>query len=150
MKQTRVIRRPLLLLLFSVGGALFSGCVSDGPSGVAGHPTPAQVRELTIDGLSDDRWVYVSLETGAIVGDSPLGDAAGDAAWRVRSDWDVAFCGDLIRTNGGSSGSGRGSVQRIDNKSFHAIDEAPVDGYSIDTPDAVVRHMGNGGIRYEK
>ena len=81
----------------------------------------------------------ISLETGSKVGESPLGDAAQDAAWKARTDWDIALCGELIRTNGGTSGNGQGAVQRVQNKSFNALDQAPADGYTTDTDDIVIR-----------
>ena len=49
------------------------------------------------------------------------------------------LCGELIRTNGGTSGNGQGAVQRVQNKSFNALDQAPADGYTTDTDDIVIR-----------
>ena len=72
-------------------------------------------------------------------GETPNGDAAQDAAWKARTDWDIALCGELIRTNGGTSGNGQGAVQRVQNKSFNALDQAPADGYTTDTDDIVIR-----------
>ncbi len=100
---------------------------------------PARVESLTIEGLNDQTWVYVSLEQGKVVGSSPLGDEEQDAAWKARTDWDFALCGELIRTNSGTSGSGNGGIQSVTNKSFNALDEAPVDGYTVDTDDRIVR-----------
>lgn len=96
-------------------------------------------KTLSVEGLSDDQWVYISLETGNKVGTSPLGDAAQDAAWKARTDWDIALCGELVRTNGGTSGNGQGAIQQIPNKSFNALDQAPADGYTTDTDDIVIR-----------
>ena len=97
------------------------------------------MKTLSVEGLSDDQWVYISLETGRKIGTSPLGDAAQDATWKARTDWDIALCGELIRTNGGTSGDGQGAVQRVQNKSFNALDEAPADSYTTDTDDIVIR-----------
>lgn len=114
------------------------GCSRD--NGTDTPPTtPAQVETLTIEGLDDQTWVYVSLEEGRTVGTSPLGDVEQDAAWKARTDWDIAFCGELLRTNSGTSGNGAGGIQPVTNKSFNALDEAPADGYRTDTDDRVIR-----------
>ena len=57
-----------------------------------------------------DQWTYISLESGTVVGTGKLGDAASDAAWAIRDDWDIAICDTLLRTNGGGSGKGRGGI----------------------------------------
>lgn len=64
---------------------------------------------LSVD-LVDNQWTYVSLGEGCVVGRSPLGDAVADSAWARRLDWDVALCNGQIRTNGGTSGHGRGGM----------------------------------------
>ena len=115
-----------ILLLAMTGCAILAGCASDGSGDKGPAPEPAQVKTL-------------SVETGSKVGESPLGDAAQDAAWKARTDWDIALCGELIRTNGGTSGNGQGAVQRVQNKSFNALDQAPADGYTTDTDDIVIR-----------
>lgn len=114
------------------------GCSRDNGTG-APSPAPAQVETLTIEGLDDQTWVYVSLEEGRTVGTSPLGDVEQDAVWKARTDWDIAICGELLRTNSGTSGNGAGGIQSVTNKSFNALDEAPADGYLTDTDDRVIR-----------
>ena len=54
--------------------------------------------------VSDTCWTYLSLETGRVVGTALLGDEQAEAEWRQRTDWDIALCGDLLRTNSGTSG----------------------------------------------
>ena len=107
-----------LLLLALAGCAILAGCASDGSDDKGPAPEPAQVKTLSVEGLSDDQWVYISLETDRKIGTSPLGDAAQDA---------------------GTSGNGQGAVQRVQNKSFNALDQAPADGYTTDTDDIVIR-----------
>ena len=128
-----------ILMLAMAGCTILAGCASDDSGDKGPAPEPARVKTLSVEGLSDDQWVYISLETGNKVGTSPLGDAAQDATWKARTDWDIALCGELIRTNGGTSGDGQGAVQRVQNKSFNALDEAPADGYTTDTDDIVIR-----------
>lgn len=118
-----------------------AGSCSQDNSNTPGTPAePARVESLTIEGLNDQTWVYVSLEQGKVVGSSPLGDEEQDAAWKARTDWDFALCGELIRTNSGTSGTGNGGIQSVTNKSFNALDEAPTDGYTVDTDDRIIRH----------
>lgn len=114
-----------LLLLALAGCAILAGCASDGSDDKGPAPEPAQVKTLSVEGLSDDQWVYISLETGRKIGTSPLGDAAQDAAWKARTDWDIALCGELIRTNGGTSATARepfnGSRTRVSMRSTRRL-----------------------------
>jgi hypothetical protein len=129
-------------LMLSLAIAMTACSSSSEDDGGKTSPTPtvaAETQQLTIDGVDDTTWVYVSLATCKVMGSSTLGDAAGDALWAARTDWDVAFCGELIRTNGGTSGSGKAALQLITNKSYNALDTAPEDGYLADTDDQVIR-----------
>ena len=47
------------------------------------------------------------------MGTSAFGDSSADSEWRQRTDWDIAVCGDLIRTNSGMSGTGNGGIQVV-------------------------------------
>lgn len=87
--------------------------------------------------VQQQQWSYLNLQKGLVVGTSPLGDTAADQQWYSRTDWDIAFCGDMIRTNGGTSGSGQGSIQVI-NQPFDAVLEAPADDYITDRDDIEV------------
>ena len=70
-----------------------------------------------------DQWTYISIEQGVVVGTGKLGDAASDAEWARRNDWDIAICDTLIRTNGGASGTGLGAI------STESIDKSLPDIY---------------------
>lgn len=107
-----------LILLF-VLSLLFASCTKD-PSG----ETLVSDSELTISGLNDTEWIYVSLTSGEVIGKSAKGDYEEDAKWKARNDWDVAFCGEYIRTNGGTSGNGNGAIKRIDSKSYEEVTSA--------------------------
>ena len=50
-----------ILLLAMTGCAILAGCASDGSGDKGPAPEPAQVKTLSVEGLSDDRWVYISL-----------------------------------------------------------------------------------------
>lgn len=88
--------------------------------------------------LSGTEWTYFCFETGRVVGTSAFGNSGQDAAWAERTDWDIAFCGDYIRTNSGASGVGYGGIQRNTTDNFFSLTEAPEEGYIIDTDDFVV------------
>lgn len=65
-----------------------------------------------------DMWTYISFESGTVVGTSKLGDEAQDDLWAVREDWDIAVCDSLLKTNGGSSGMGRGAISATSQSSL--------------------------------
>lgn len=99
------------------------------------EPVPGEA----VFSLSDTEWSYFSFETQSVVGTSVFGDDAQDALWKERSDWDIAFCGDLIRTNSGTSGNGAGGIQVNTTDNFQMLTEAPLDGYITDTGDFPVK-----------
>ena len=89
--------------------------------------------------VSDSTWTYFSLESGRTVGTSPLGDPEADAQWAARKDWDLALCSDMLKTNGGTSGSGKGAVQAVTRQNFNALEQAPQSGYTEDRNDIILR-----------
>lgn len=122
----------LLLKYIIFGLAIFiiaplSSCTTEDNGGNSG----GNAEEITISGISDTEWSYISFTSGTVVGTSKFGSAEEDEAWKARTDWDVAYCGEYMRTNGGTSGSGSGAIQRIDDKTF---DEAsPADATNMQT-----------------
>lgn len=100
---------------------------------------PAEVNTLKIEGINDKSWIYISFENGKVVGSSELGNKEEDAEWAIRKDWDIALCGEMLRTNSGTSGKGEGGIIRVSEKSFNAIDVAPADGYTTDVDNIVVK-----------
>lgn len=86
---------------------------------------------LTIQ-TDDTKWTYLSLETGKVVGTSPIDNPSTDQEWSRRTDWDIAICKGMIRTNSGTSGCGNGGIQTTD-QTFEQIHEAPQSGYETDT-----------------
>lgn len=105
-------------------------CSCKGSEGDAPQPNVSQ--EITIHGLSEDYWTYFSFETGDVVGTGKFDDEEDDAAWAKRTDWDLAICGDLIKTNGGDSGIGEGGVQKNNTHNFATLETAPTEGYLED------------------
>lgn len=118
-------------------GAFVSSCASDGGSD-GKDPQPVDT-EITITGLSDNQWTYISLETNSVIGTSVLDDSDADAEWADRTDWDLAICGDRIRTNSGYSGKGEGGIRRIDDKTYEEVtvsDAVALDPDRPQSPDA--------------
>lgn len=113
-------------------GYFLSSCASDSESN-GRDPQPVDA-ELTITGISDTQWTYVSLETNSVIGTSPLDDSDADAQWADRTDWDIAICGDMIRTNSGSSGKGQGGIRRLDDKTYEEITAGDAVGLDQDRP----------------
>lgn len=109
-----------------------AGCSDE--DGVSNQPVQGSV---TIDGISDSAWTYFSIEKGVVVGTSALGNIGEDAAWAIHADWDIALCGNMIRTNSGTSGKGKGGIIQISDRSFNAIDQAPQAGYITDNDNVV-------------
>jgi len=82
------------------------------------------------DGVDDGKKTSPVGKTGD-VGTSAIGDSSADSEWRQRTDWDIAVCGDLIRTNGGMSGTGNGGIQVVSDD-YNQLQNVPQSGYIID------------------
>jgi hypothetical protein len=86
------------------------------------------------------RWFYFSFETGETVGVGAA-TAEADAAWKVRADWDIAFHAGDVRTNSGASGLGQGGVCPTGMTLFDQVQEAPAEGYTVDTEGQIMASM---------
>ncbi|MDD2961085.1 MAG: HmuY family protein [Muribaculaceae bacterium] len=115
------------IIIIALGLTMLSSCSEKGDN-IADDSD----KEITISSLSDDEWTYFSFESESVVGHSTLGDDIADAQWKQRNDWDIAFCGELVRTNGGTSGNGAGALQRIDTKSYDEATPADADNMTVD------------------
>jgi hypothetical protein len=49
--------------------------------------------------------------------------------------WDLSFDGTILRTNGGSSGSGEGGALAVGGVEFGDVEQAPAEGYADDSQD---------------
>lgn len=56
------------------------------------------------------QWTYISLSEGRVVGTCALSDTTAQRQWAQRTDWDLATCNGMLRTNGGDSGIGKGAA----------------------------------------
>ena len=129
--------RKITILAALAAAIAFTGSKDDN-NGDGAKPVRPVMNTVTIS-VSDSTWTYFSLESGAVVGTSPLADEDEDAKWRARKDWDFALCGDMLRTNSGTSGIGRGGVQAVTRLNFNAIETAPESGYAEDRNGVVVK-----------
>lgn len=124
--MTKVFKSVLLLIL-----SVFAiSCQSDKDS----ENTKLPDSELTVESVSDTCWTYISLDRNEVVGTSPLDSPESDEEWRQRSDWDIAICGDMLRTNSGASGIGDGGVVRIDDATYESLDERSIPPLDTDRP----------------
>lgn len=79
------------------------------------------------------RWFYYSLKTGELIGSDTIDKSIPvDTNWQKRLDWDIAFHGGNIKTNGGLSGNGQGGVIKTNYTDFYALTSAPSTGYKQD------------------
>ena len=62
------------------------------------------VNEVTND------WIYYNLRTGEVFNAYQVNSDIREGEQKTRTDWDLAFCGNKLRTNSGTSGNGRGGV----------------------------------------
>ena len=115
-----------LLFIFFVG--THSACTSDNAADV-----PETISEQTgnIIEVKEMEWTYYSLEKGQVIGSSAFGDSDADSLWKHRQDWDFAICGDMIRTNSGTSGIGQGGLIATD-RPYDQLGEAPAADYTED------------------
>lgn len=130
------MKRRFIISVFVVFLALLMSCRNG-----SGERTLPNIREdgLVISGLSEDKWTYFSFEKGETVGQSTFLSEEEDAIWAARKDWDFAICGDYLKTNGGTSGSGMGGVLRDQEHNFVTLEEAPSEGYLQDKEKRVLK-----------
>jgi hypothetical protein len=95
------------------------------------------------DCSSYTNWHFFSFNEGAVIGSCDAGDTEANEQWRQRTDWDLAFHRQNIKTNSGVSGIGSGGILKYSQETFNfdAVLEAPEDGYSTDAPDSIIYDM---------
>ncbi len=96
------MKRLIYILLTAV--LLLTACTKEGDgNGVVSEGL------LTVPNVPG-QWTYISLTEGRVVGSCELTDTAAQHQWARRTDWDLAICDGMIRTNGGDSGVGQGAI----------------------------------------
>ncbi|MDR1810652.1 MAG: HmuY family protein [Prevotella sp.] len=97
------------------------------------------------DCSSYTKWNFFSFSRGEIIGSCDAGNAEDYEAWRNRTDWDLAFHRQDVKTNSGVSGNGKGGVLTYDFGAqafdFDAVKTAPKDGYKADVQDSIIYDM---------
>jgi hypothetical protein len=120
----------LLLNLFVLSAimVLFTSCEKDdnGPAATENKTLSLYTKDYTL-------WHYFSFEADSVVGTGSADpDNADDAAWKQRTDWDIAFHRYNVRTNSGTSGIGNGGMLEASETVFDNVLEAPTSGYTAD------------------
>lgn len=118
-------------IIFSLLAALvlLVSC-SDGADNSASGQAVGKSGEMNVT-ANDGVWTYYSIEQNKVMGTSVFGDSTADSQWKQRTDWDIAICGDLIRTNSGTSGTGNGGLQVVP-QGYNELENAPQSGYITD------------------
>jgi len=100
-----------------------------------------------------DLWHFFSFDEGMVIGTCDAKDSVTYESWKKRTDWDLAFHRQNIKSNNGISGEGRGGIMEYPQTvfDFDAVIEAPEEGYQTDVPDSIVydmKNMAEGKIGY--
>lgn len=118
----------VIAILLSTITMILTSCSTDSPDN---NPSTPVNHLLTVD-IPDNQWTYVSLKSGAVVGTCALGDSAAVDGWSRRTDWDIALCNGVIRTNSGKSGAGRGGIT-VSSSAYDDTQISPSANYSTDS-----------------
>ena len=105
--------------------------------------TEPQDGVLVYDCTNYKLWHFFSFAEGEVIGSCDAMDSVAYAEWYNRTDWDLAFHRQNIKSNSGVSGVGQGGVMEYvqEEFDFDAVLEAPEEGYSVDVPDSVIYDM---------
>jgi len=131
------MKNRILLYLTAATALAFAACDK------TEKPFSREAQEAYIDATSKTTWTYFSLAEGAVVGTGEE-NAADNAAWAARTDWDFAVCRYNIRTNSGKATSvgAKGGVY-TSSETFAALDKLPQD--ATFAADDVVTSRGMSG-----
>ena len=94
----------------------------------------AETKSVTNKDVSDyGKWYYFSFAKGDFVGEGDVDPEKGDdAAWKKRTDWDIAFHRQNVRTNSGTSGDGKGGVMMLETADFNTVKEVGANNFTVD------------------
>lgn len=103
------MRKNLNYILFFLIGCLgVTSCVDyDEIQPFAGKTLPRKSGYTT--GVTND-WIYFNLRTGEMFNENAVNGDIREGEQYNRTDWDLAFCGHVLRTNSGTSGIGKGGA----------------------------------------
>ncbi len=141
MFKTNVSRVFILLL----GVALFTtACKKE-----KDNPKPTSKYEVTTITQHDvqdlSKWYYFSFEKG-FIGEGTIWPAPGnDSIWKERTDWDIAFHKNNVKTNSGLSGNAQVGVIKLGTHDFESVTKVPQGDWVTDVLDSVVVEQGVNG-----
>ncbi len=92
---------------------------------------PGTGTEVTI-ATAYGKWTYFSFAKGDTVG-TGVANAITGSEWSERTDWDLAFLINNVRTNSGTSGEGQGGAYYAETADFQSVNGAKIEGYTVDT-----------------
>lgn len=118
------------IIFLSLAALVLLASCSDGADNSASGQAVGKSGEMSVT-ANDAVWTYYSIEQNKVMGTSVFGDSTADSQWKQRTDWDIAICGDLIRTNSGTSGTGNGGLQVVP-QGYNELENAPQSGYITD------------------
>lgn len=118
------------IIFLSLAALVLLASCSDGSDNSASGQAVGKSGEMSVT-ANDAVWTYYSIEQNKVMGTSVFGDSTADSQWKQRTDWDIAICGDLIRTNSGTSGTGNGGLQVVP-QGYNELENAPQSGYITD------------------
>lgn len=102
--------RKKSILLHVIGVLLsftFFSCVKYEATSFDGKILPRKSGYST--GVTND-WIYFNLRTGEMFNAEKVNQDIKEGEQKERTDWDIAFCGFVLRTNSGTSGIGKGGA----------------------------------------
>ncbi len=119
--------------LIAVVALAFVSCSDDKTDPVNTDTTKLETKTLSLDVSDYGLWYYFSFEEDKIIGTGSANPADGDdAAWKARTDWDIAFHRNNVRINSGESGDANGGAKVAASKDWTTENTAPADGYVVD------------------
>lgn len=102
-----ISRAMLSIALIGMLIITLTGCVKYDAEPFTGYTLPRITGYNT--GVTND-WLYINLRTGQMMNRDKVNEDITEGEQRDRLDWDIAFCGYRMRTNSGTSGSGKGGA----------------------------------------
>ncbi|PID68176.1 MAG: hypothetical protein CR968_02835 [Flavobacteriia bacterium] len=128
-KNFKLFNVAVLLLAVSM---FTVSCKKDDP-----EDEKPEVMSKTIDDkdVTDyGKWYYFSFAEDKFIGEGSSDPATGDdAAWKERTDWDIAFHRNNVRTNGGASGNGNGGIMLLETEDFDSVKDFTMGEFTMDT-----------------
>ena len=122
--MNRIALKLNLLLLWC---CLAVGCAEYDALPFDGKTLPRKSGYST--GVTND-WVYFNLRTGDIFNKYKVNGDIKEGQQLERLDWDLAFCGYVMRTNSGTSGHGQGAAADLgygNYSSWTSVSQLPAD-----------------------